>query len=97
MASKLKRYTVTVKSGRNEVETILKLTPEEAQRLGGTEYVKDSAAPKRATRAKSRTATSKPRTPRNKAVKPAADKAAKVADSKPANGIEDATDPGASE
>lgn len=94
--AKLKRYAVQVQSGRNVVDTILKLTPEEAERLGGTEYVKGGKPPSGRTRAaKSRTTASKPRTPRNKATKPAADKTAKPSEA--AGGIEDATDPGASE
>lgn len=95
MASKLKRYEVKVQPGRNTVDTILKLTPEEAERLGATEYVKEGATPAR-TLSKSRAASTKPRAPRNKAAKPAADKTATPADP-PKSGMEDATDPGASE
>lgn len=39
----LKRYTVNVRSGRSDVETIMKLTPEEADRLGAVEYEKPKA------------------------------------------------------
>lgn len=88
----LKRYRVQVQSGRSMVDTILKLTPEEAQRIGATEYVKEPLTPKQGV--KSRTATVKPRTPRNKAATPEANKTAEPSESKP---FEDATDPGASE
>ena len=93
MASNLKRYAVKVRSGRQMVDTILKLTPEEAERLGGVEYVKGKPAE---LESKSRTATTKPRTPSNKARMPSADKS--VAPEGPVSaGFEDATDPGASE
>lgn len=53
----LKRYAVSVPSGRNTVETILKLTPEQAKELGAAEYVKNGEV------------ETKARTPRNKAAK----------------------------
>lgn len=97
MASKLKRYEVQVRTGRNTVDTIMKLTPEEAERLGATEYVK-SGKPSTARPAKGRTPANKARTPRNKASKPAAKTApAAPAAEPPRTGIEDASDPDASE
>ena len=99
MASKLKRYEVKVQTGRNTVDTIMKLTPDEAERIGAKEYVKDGAKPGTSRAPKGRTAANKSRTPRNKSSKPAAVKTALA--SKPAEtpkvGIEDASDPGASE
>ncbi|WP_052961589.1 MULTISPECIES: hypothetical protein [unclassified Leucobacter] len=114
----LKRYKVTERVGRSDVETIMKLTEEEAARLGVEEYVKD--APKRRTTARSgakpsgakgaKPAANKARKPAaNKARKPAANKAAPAGDKpadpappatetqKPAGGVEDASDPDASE
>lgn len=106
----LKRYKVTERVGRSDVETIMKLTEEEAARLGVEEYVKD--APKRRATARSGakpTGAKGAKPAANKARKPAANKAApageKPADpappatetEKPAGGVEDASDPDASE
>ncbi|MGK9222064.1 MULTISPECIES: hypothetical protein [unclassified Microbacterium] len=54
----LKRYNVKLRTGRHETETVMKLTPDEAKRLGATE-VKQAAAPanKARTAPKNKTAT----------------------------------------
>lgn len=60
----LKMYRTTVYSGRTEVETIVKLTEEEAEKRGLEEYVKPK--PRRGGRApstKSRTASNKQKQP----------------------------------
>lgn len=54
----LKRYTVPVQVGRNITETVMKLTPAEAERLGGKEIT-----------TKARTPQNKQRTPANKSTK----------------------------
>ncbi|MEX1078886.1 MAG: hypothetical protein WED09_07245 [Homoserinimonas sp.] len=71
----LKRYNVTVQNRRNKVETIMKLTPEQAAEVGAEEYVKGKQA--KAPANKSRSASNKGRggsrksAPKKPAEKPA--------------------------
>lgn len=88
----LKKYRVTVENRRSTHETIMLLPEDEAARIGAVEYVKGEAQEKPAKAAAPR--ANKARTPRaNKAKAPAASKQAPPA----TGGVEDATDPGASE
>lgn len=88
----LKRYRM--KSGRRGEHTItVKLSDEEAKRLGAEPV---DGAPAKAKAAKA--PANKSRTAANKTAKPKADKAAaKPAPQTPATGVEEASDPGASE
>lgn len=95
----LQAYEV-VTEGRHPHKTTLMLSDEDAKRLGvfdqKSKATESKGAPKKAA-AKTSTPR-KARTPRNKAAKPAADKAAEVAPgTPPAGGVEDASDPDASE
>ena len=95
----LKRYTIT--SGRRGEHTVtVKLSDDEAKRLGVFDQSTPSEGKPAAKKAPAKTSTPrKARTPRsNKAAKPAADKAAEAAPvAPPAGGVEDASDPDASE
>lgn len=96
----LQAYEV-VTEGRHPHKTTLMLSDEDAKRLGvfdqKSNAAESKAARKKATAAKASTPR-KARTPRNKAAKPAADKAAEVAPvTPPAGSVEDASDPDASE
>jgi hypothetical protein len=83
----LKPYEVVVPGRRGGVTATLLLSDDDAKRAGVFEQQPEQkAAPKRT--------RSKARTPRNKAAKPAADKASTPA---PAAPVEEATDPDASE
>ncbi len=86
----LKRYTIT--SGRRGEHTItVKLTEAEANRLGATEV---GGTPAKAEKAPA----NKARTPANKEAAPKSRKApAKPAPTPPAQGVEEASDPDASE
>lgn len=94
----LKRYTIT--SGRRGEHTVtVKLSDDEAKRLGVFDQSAPSEGKPAAKKAPAKTSTPrKARTPRNKAAKPAADKAAETAPATPpAGSVEDASDPDASE
>lgn len=94
----LKRYTIT--SGRRGEHTVtVKLSDDEAKRLGVFDQSTPSEGKPAAKKAPAKTSTPrKALTPRNKAAKPAADKAAEVAPgTPPAGGVEDASAPDASE
>ena len=85
----LKRYTIT--SGRRGEHTItVKLTEAEAKRLGATEV---GETPAKAAKAPS----NKARTPANKTTKRPAAKTAEQTPPAPPAGVEEASDPDASE
>lgn len=85
----LKEYEVTV-DGRHPHKTTMLLSEAEAKRLNAVEVKRGKPAAKKARPA-----------PKNKAVRPAADKApptpAPAPAPAPAGGVEDASDPSASE
>jgi hypothetical protein len=95
----LQAYDV-VTEGRHPHKTTLMLSDEDAKRMGVYDQKSDTAekkaAPKK-TAAPKTTTPRKARTPRNKAAKPADDKAAAAPATPPAGGVEDASDPDASE
>lgn len=95
----LQAYEV-VTEGRHPHKTTLMLSDEDAKRLGVFDpKSKDTGTKVAAKKAAAKTTTPrKARTPRNKAAKPAADKAAEAAPATPPGGsVEDASDPDASE
>lgn len=61
----LKKFITTLRSGRTDVETIVKLTAEEGEKLGLEEYVKSKPKTRRGSRpaTKARTASNKQKTP----------------------------------
>lgn len=95
----LQAYEV-VTEGRHPHKTTLMLSDEDAKRLGVFDQKSKTPGSKAAPKAAAaKTSTPrKARTPRNKAAKPAADKAAEPAPvTPPAGSVEDASDPDASE